>query len=106
MVPSTEEDVIAVVADIMKWLERPDNVDWLLVFDNVDQYYEQGGKISVYDIQQYLPADHGAVLITTRFSRLTQLSNSKQLKKVDKQLAKAIFKQWRGAELGKASYRE
>jgi hypothetical protein len=26
-----------VVADVLDWLGRPDNVDWLLIFDNVDQ---------------------------------------------------------------------
>ncbi len=103
MVPRSEDDLDAMVADVMEWLARPDNVDWLLVFDNVDQDYEQGGTTGVYNIQQYLPADHGAVLITTRLLRLAQLGDSKELKKVDGELSKTIFQQWRGAELGKTS---
>jgi hypothetical protein len=54
----------------------------------------------VYDVQRYLPGDHGSALITTRLSRLAQLGNSKRLAKVDLDLGKAIFQQWYGAELG------
>jgi len=103
VVPSSEDDLNVVVADVMAWLARPDNVDWLLVFDNVDQDYEQGGTTGAYDVRQYLPGDHGAVLITTRLSRLAQLGDSRQLKKVDEGLGKAIFQQWRGAELGRCA---
>jgi len=101
-IPSSEEDLNAVITDVMEWLARPDNVDWLLIFDNVDQDYEQGGATGAYDVQTYLPADHGAVLITTRLSRQAQLGDSKQLKRVDEELGKAIFQQWRGRELGQA----
>ena len=55
---------------------------------------------SAFDIGRYLPGDHGSALITTRLSRLAQLGDSKGLKKVDEELGKAIFQQWRGAELG------
>ncbi|KAK4233664.1 acyl transferase/acyl hydrolase/lysophospholipase, partial [Achaetomium macrosporum] len=30
----SEEDLKAVVADVLDWLARPDNSDWLLIFDN------------------------------------------------------------------------
>ncbi len=102
MAPSKKDDLNALVVDVMEWLARPDNIDWLLVFDNVDQDLEQGGTTGEYNIQQYLAADHGAVLITTRLRRLEQLGGSKQLKRVDRELGKAIFQQWRGTELGKA----
>jgi hypothetical protein len=46
------------------------------------------------------------VLVTTRLSRLAQLGEGMQLKKANKELSKAIFQQWRRAELGKASGRE
>ncbi|KAL8296146.1 hypothetical protein RB600_001572 [Gaeumannomyces tritici] len=98
-VPNSEDDLNAVVADVMEWLARPDNVDWLLVFDNVDHDHEQGGATGAYDIRKYLRIDHGSVLITTRLSRLAQLGNTKRLKNVDETLGKAIFQQWRGAEL-------
>jgi hypothetical protein len=51
-------------------------------------------------VRQYLPGDHGSVLITTRLSRLAQLGSSKRLVKVDEELGKAIFRQWYGRELG------
>jgi hypothetical protein len=103
MVLGSEEDLHIAVADVMAWLARPDNVDWLLVFDNVDQDYEQGGATGAYDVRKYLPADHGAVLMTTRLLRLAQLGKAKQLRKTSMELSKAIFEQWRRAELGKAS---
>ena len=96
---TNEDDLNIVVADVLDWLARPDNVDWLLVFDNLD--HEQDSATGAYDVRRYLPGDHGSVLITTRLSRLAQLGESKRLKKVDEDLGKAIFQQWCGAELGK-----
>ena len=96
-----EEDLKTVVADVLDWLARPDNSDWLLIFDNVDQDVDQGSETGAYDVRRYLPGDHGSVLITTRLSRLAQLGESTRLRGVDEQLAKAIFQQWRGAEGGK-----
>jgi hypothetical protein len=101
LVLGNEDDLNIVVANVLDWLARPDNVDWLLVFDNVDQDHEQDSATGVYDVRRYLPGDHGSVLMTTRLSRLAQLDESKWLKKVDEDLGKAIFQQWRGAELGK-----
>ncbi|KAK3947253.1 hypothetical protein QBC32DRAFT_224584 [Pseudoneurospora amorphoporcata] len=95
----SEDNLNVVVADVLGWLARPDNVNWLLVFDNVDQSNEQGGAKGTYDVRQYLPGDHGSVLITTRLSRLGRLGDSKELKKVDEELSKAIFKQWYRQEL-------
>ncbi|VBB78499.1 Putative protein of unknown function [Podospora comata] len=96
---NTEDDLNLVVMDVLEWLARPDNTDWLLVFDNVDQDHEQGGSTGTYDIRQYLPGDHGLVLITTRLSRLAQLGNSKRLNKVDQELGTTIFTQWYGQQL-------
>ncbi|KAG4279164.1 pfs [Fusarium proliferatum] len=69
----SKDDFDAAVADVMEWLARPDNTRWLLIFDNVDQDYQQGGATGAYDLRQYLPGDHGSVLVTTRLSRLQQL---------------------------------
>ncbi|KAL2196387.1 acyl transferase/acyl hydrolase/lysophospholipase [Corynascus similis CBS 632.67] len=98
--PSTSnENVNAVVAEMLNWIARPDNAEWLLIFDNVDQDFDQGGEMGVYDIRRYLPGDHGSVLITTRLARLAQLGDSRQLRKVNEELSKAIFKRWYGQEL-------
>lgn len=100
--PSTSnENVNAVVAEMLNWIARPDNAEWLLIFDNVDQDFDQGGEMGVYDIRRYLPGDHGSVLITTRLARLAQLGDSRQLRKVNEELSKAIFKRWYGQELGR-----
>ncbi|KAL8330853.1 hypothetical protein RB593_001686 [Gaeumannomyces tritici] len=101
IVPSTEADPGAIVADVLEWLAHEENIGWLLVFDNVDQDIEQGGKAGAYDVQKYLDlvGDHGAVLITTRLPRLSQLGESKHLQKVDREMARTIFQKWRGEEL-------
>lgn len=98
----SKEDLDAVVTKVMEWLAQPDNTQWLLIFDNVDQEYEQDGATGAYDIQQYLaPADHGSVLITTRLSRLRHLGESRLLSKVNPELSKAILERCHGGELGK-----
>ena len=65
-----EEDLKAAVADVLDWLARPDNSDWLLIFDNVDQDVDQGSETGAYDVRRYLPSDYRSVLITIRLSRL------------------------------------
>ncbi|RYP82883.1 hypothetical protein DL770_005490 [Monosporascus sp. CRB-9-2] len=97
------DDLDTVVADVLAWLASPGNTDWLLVFDNVDQDHEQGGMTGAYDVRRYLPGDQGSVLITSRLSRLAQLGDSKQLRKVDKDVAKAIFQTWYGGQLDTGS---
>lgn len=98
---NSEGSLNIVVADVLDWLARPDNTDWLLIFDNVDQECDQDNTTGAYDVRNYLPGDHGSVLITTRLSRLAQLGDSRRLKKVDEELAKAIFQQWYNAEIGR-----
>lgn len=90
------------VTDVLDWLERPDNVNWLLIFDNVDQDFGHDVAQGAYDIRKYLPGDHGSILITTRLSQLAQLGSSKRLTKVGKELSGTIFSQWLGRELSKA----
>ncbi|KAH7472064.1 hypothetical protein FOMA001_g13577 [Fusarium oxysporum f. sp. matthiolae] len=95
------DELDAAVASVIEWLARPDNGDWLLIFDNVDQCWtEQGGTTVMYDLRQYLPGDHGSVLVTTRLSRLAQLGESRRLRKADLALARDIIERWHGAELG------
>ncbi|KAH7132768.1 acyl transferase/acyl hydrolase/lysophospholipase, partial [Dactylonectria macrodidyma] len=95
-----KDDLDAAVARVMEWLARPDNGDWLLIFDNVDQDHEQGGMTGAYDLRRYLPGDHGAILVTTRLSRLAQLGESRRLTKVDLSLSRTIFGKWYGGKLG------
>ncbi|KAH7124620.1 acyl transferase/acyl hydrolase/lysophospholipase [Dactylonectria macrodidyma] len=95
-----KDDLDAAVASVMEWLARHDNGDWLLIIDNVDQDHEQGGVRGAYDLRRYLPGDHGAVLVTTRLSRLAQLGESRRLVKVDLSLSRTIFGKWYGDKLG------
>ncbi|KAF5010891.1 hypothetical protein FDECE_2959 [Fusarium decemcellulare] len=99
IVVHNEATLDAAVMNFMEWLAQPDNTRWLLIFDNVDQDHEQGGQTGAYDLRQYLPGDHGSVLVTTRLSRLQQLGKSRHLTKVDSVLSKAILETWYGGNL-------
>jgi hypothetical protein len=78
---SSKDDLNIVVADVLDKLARPDNADQLLVVDNINQDYEQDSATDSYDVRQYLPGDHGSVLITTWLSQLVQIGELKLLKK-------------------------
>jgi hypothetical protein len=97
-------NVNAVVRDVMSWLSRPDNMDWLIIFDNVDR--ERGGANAdpnAYDVTRYLPgADHGSVLITTRLANLEQLGTSWRLGRLSKEQMEALFLNRYGGGCGKA----
>ena len=90
----------------MGWLAQPDNMAWLLVFDNVDREYSAQGKdADAYDVRHYFSgADHGSVLIMTRLKRLAQLGDSQLLGKVSREQAQAIFESWYKKEQGKLAW--
>lgn len=87
------------VSNVMEWLARPSNTQWLLIFDNVDQDYKQGGATGAYNIQKYFPEDHGSILITTRLLRLQQLGRSLPLTRVGLDHSRAILQAWYGEGL-------
>lgn len=98
---SGELDVV--VKEVMGWLARPDNTDWLLVIDNVDRDYDSLNlDPDTYDVREYFSgAEHGAVLITTRLARLEQLGGSQQLGKVNSNQSEAILRSWYKKAFGK-----
>jgi hypothetical protein len=98
----SEQDLDIVVTDVLDWLARPDNTEWLLIFDNVDKDPDHDGETGAYDIQRYLPGDHGSVLVTTTLSRLAQLGESRKVNKADDELGQAILEQWSGRKMGKS----
>lgn len=78
---SSNEQVLAAV---MKWLNRPDNTRWLLIFDNYDHP-------DLFAINSFCPAaGHGSIIVTTRLPdlvigkpvRLERLSDSSDSLKV------------------------
>ncbi|CVK91842.1 related to ankyrin 3 [Fusarium proliferatum] len=95
----SKDELDAAVMAMMTWVSRPDNTRWLLIFDNVDQEHQRGGAYGSYDLRKYLPADQGAILVTTRLSRLQQLGDSKELTNVDHGLSLAIMEEWYGDKL-------
>ncbi|KAK1780357.1 hypothetical protein QBC45DRAFT_111801, partial [Copromyces sp. CBS 386.78] len=96
---SDKVDLNDIVEHVQEWLAKDDNVDWLLIFDNVDLDHTQGEIPGAYNIQKYLQSDHGAVLITSRLSKLAELGESKRIESADRDLSKKIFEKWYGKEL-------
>ena len=96
-------DVDAIVSDVMSWLSRPDNTDWLIIFDNVDR--ESGGGDAdpdAYDVTRYLSgADHGSILVTTRLANLEQLGVSWRLGRLSKEQTQVMFQNRYGGSCGK-----
>ena len=66
------QDLENLVQAVKRWLAQPQNHQWLLVFDNVDNpKIPQNRDPSAYDIRPYFPeASHGSIIITTRWSSL------------------------------------
>ena len=86
-------DVNIVVRDVMSWLSRLENRNWLIIFDNVDR--ESGVDNTdpyAYNVTRYLPgADQGSVLIMTRLANLEQLGGSWKLVRLSKEQTEAMF---------------
>jgi len=61
--PSEAQHVVGAVKD---WFALPENMNWLLVFDNLDD-------LDLVDIEEYIPeCNHGTVIITSRRRELQQ----------------------------------
>ncbi|KAF9891382.1 hypothetical protein FE257_004238 [Aspergillus nanangensis] len=75
---TTEEEVDQKAKQVLQWLALPDNPNWLIILDNIDQYSPlQENKNSGFDIKAYFPnADHGSILITSRLQRVVELGKS------------------------------
>ncbi|KAF2434896.1 TPR-like protein [Tothia fuscella] len=61
-----------IVEAVKRWLERAKNIRWLMVFDNYDTPKVPGSTDpSLVNIWKFLPeAHHGAVIVTTRSSKV------------------------------------
>ena len=82
---SGNTDVEEVVKDVLRWLSRPSNDRWLLIFDNVDREFSTpSGDPEAFNVEDYFPtADHGSILITSRLASLSQLGMGTKLEPVD-----------------------
>jgi hypothetical protein len=71
--PITEQGKLdEAVEAVKRWLSKPKNTRWLLIYDNYDMPQPPGiNDPSTYPIKPFLPEAHqGAILITTRSSQL------------------------------------
>ncbi|KAK3612928.1 hypothetical protein LTR22_028383, partial [Elasticomyces elasticus] len=78
---------------LWRWLSKKGNTGWLLIFDNVDRDWQTGkGDAQAYNPTEFFPsADHGAVLMTSRLTRLQGPQSSLQLRQADRELGKSIL---------------
>ncbi|KAK5712163.1 hypothetical protein LTR17_018069 [Elasticomyces elasticus] len=86
-------DIDESIDKLWRWLSKKENTGWLLIFDNVDRDWQTGkGDAQAYDPTQFFPsADHGAVLITSRLTRLQGPQSSLHLRQADQGLGKRIL---------------
>ncbi|KAJ5651366.1 uncharacterized protein N7484_005089 [Penicillium longicatenatum] len=80
-----EEEVKKRARDVLQWLALEGNSGWLVIFDNIDQYFSNNSSADeTYDIGEFSPvADHGSILITSRLQELTELGKSFMMHKLD-----------------------
>lgn len=98
---ATEEEAEQRASQVLKWLAVPENQNWLLIFDNIDQYTPlQTSNNDGYDIKNFFPkADHGSILITSRLQRLTELGKSFPTERLTPKDASKLFLQNCGRSL-------
>ena len=93
-----------------RWLSRPDNDRWLVVYDNYDDPRLPGIPSSTaYDIRDFFPHRvQGSILITTRSPRLTfaKQLRLKKLEDLNQSLAILATRSGRPVEAGEESCRE
>ncbi|KAK4895985.1 hypothetical protein LTR49_028208, partial [Elasticomyces elasticus] len=86
-------DIDGSLDKLWRWLSKKGNTGWLLIFDNVDRDWQIGkGDAQAYNPTEFFPsADHGAVLITSRLTRLQGPQSSLHLRQADQELGKSIL---------------
>lgn len=102
-----EDSIDDLVREVIRWLARPDNTQWLMVFDNVDRDYGPcTADPLAYDVHQYIPSGvHGFVLITTRLTPSVQQIGSQLVGKMDEAQARKLLESWYKHELSKVTLR-
>ncbi|KAL4733125.1 hypothetical protein BDV11DRAFT_210460 [Aspergillus similis] len=93
-----EEEAVQRANQVLQWLARPGNTRWLIIFDNIDQYSPiQAHGQSGYDVYAFfLKADHGSIMITSRFQGLTELGKSFPVQKLMRKDATQLLLQSSG----------
>ncbi|EAW08788.1 F-box domain protein [Aspergillus clavatus NRRL 1] len=76
----SKEELRQSALQVLKWLSQGKNCNWLLIYDNVDQYapgWSDKEPQGAYDINDYFPsADQGSIVITTRLQQLIEVATS------------------------------
>lgn len=96
-------DLERVVKAVIRWLDEPLNIRWMIIYDNFDNpslNKHKGSKLtscaeasinsakeedlsSAFDLQKFLPeTDHGSIIVTTRLSTV-KLGKTVQLGKLE-----------------------
>lgn len=93
--------VDSVVKDVLRWLSRPLNNNWLLVFDNVDRdFSDSSEEPQASNVKEYFPTAHqGSILVTSRLENLSRLGPDMKLGPVDEKQRKQIIERIAGRSI-------
>ncbi|KAJ5151485.1 uncharacterized protein N7482_010737 [Penicillium canariense] len=82
---SNDEEVEQRANYVLRWLALKDNSRWLIIFDNIDQYFSiDDVDGDTYDIGKFFPAaDHGSILLTSRPQDITELGKPFPVHRLD-----------------------
>ena len=71
------EELEEVIDEVLEWFGKPENTQWLLIYDNIDRdASDEGQDPEAYDIRKYFPKpDHGSIIVTTRRLQLRHLGD-------------------------------
>ncbi|KJK63773.1 Tetratricopeptide repeat [Aspergillus parasiticus SU-1] len=73
------------VKGVVDWLSQPENSQWLLIFDNIDD-------LDSFDIRSYMPSSpHGNILITSRRADVSGYWKSIEVEKMSDKEAKSLL---------------
>ncbi|KFY30536.1 hypothetical protein V494_08120, partial [Pseudogymnoascus sp. VKM F-4513 (FW-928)] len=77
------ESLDEMVDAVKAWLSRPNNMRWLMIFDNYDNpKLPSNSDPTAVDIQKYIPESYqGSIIITTRSSQV-RIGHSMQIQKL------------------------
>lgn len=100
-----EEEEEAVVQEVLGWLRRTDNREWLIIFDNIDLDYKNEDHVNqgAFNVLDYMAGDHGSFIITTRLQQMREYGTGGKIDVVDRQMSRQIFERWYDASLGKSA---
>ncbi|KAL2827973.1 hypothetical protein BDW59DRAFT_159931 [Aspergillus cavernicola] len=85
--PRNETEINDRAYQVLSWLAKEENTDWLLIFDDIGQeLFDDSSEID--DLKAFFPpVDHGSILITSRLRLSTETGTSHPVQKLESETA-------------------